>query len=446
MLTADQINALAPDESSRKAAKGLGRSKWPLLGFTEEAIWGECSGSGSKPYQVIIDLSGPSFKCSCPSRKFPCKHGLALFLLRLSEEAAFQQGNPPTWVAEWMSARKERAEKQAAKAESPKPAAAANPEVAAKREARRLDTMQEGARDLQRWLADLVKNGLADLPSRPSKFWHDTAARMVDAQSPGLAYGVRLLDATVSSGEGWPQRTLVQMGRLHLLGEALGRVNTLPEPLQQEVRSACGWTADKDEVLRAGERVQDQWIVQGIRCEENDRLWERRVWLRGKNSGRHALLLDFSHGQRRFETTFAPGMTFEATLAYFPAAFAQRALLAESPKTLSTEKVLAAPASFAEALHGIADGLAQNPWLSRLPLALSTATPVLRAGQWTARDSTGHEVPLRMDEADAWQLLAVSGGHPLTLFGEWLGESWRPLCAWQEGRGTPCWTENSLLA
>jgi uncharacterized Zn finger protein len=27
---------------------------------------------------VSVDLSGPAFRCTCPSRKFPCKHGLAL--------------------------------------------------------------------------------------------------------------------------------------------------------------------------------------------------------------------------------------------------------------------------------------------------------------------------------------------------------------------------------
>lgn len=90
MLTTDQILALSPDDSSAKAAKGLlAPAKWPLLGHDEVAIWGECQGSGSKPYQVIIEVSGQSFKCSCPSRKFPCKHGLALYLLLAQKQSAF---------------------------------------------------------------------------------------------------------------------------------------------------------------------------------------------------------------------------------------------------------------------------------------------------------------------------------------------------------------------
>ena len=78
-LTMEQITALAPDAASVKAGRGLVNSaKWPTLGQSANALWGECQGSGSKPYQVSVDLGGPAFKCTCPSRKFPCKHGLGL--------------------------------------------------------------------------------------------------------------------------------------------------------------------------------------------------------------------------------------------------------------------------------------------------------------------------------------------------------------------------------
>ncbi len=63
MLTTDQILALSPDDSSAKAAKGLlAPAKWPLLGHDEGAIWRECQGSGSKPYQAILEVSGPSLQ------------------------------------------------------------------------------------------------------------------------------------------------------------------------------------------------------------------------------------------------------------------------------------------------------------------------------------------------------------------------------------------------
>jgi hypothetical protein len=62
--------ALAPDAASSMAAQGLlNPSTWPTLGSSAVAVWGECQGSGSKPYKTQVDLSGPHFKCSSPSRK-----------------------------------------------------------------------------------------------------------------------------------------------------------------------------------------------------------------------------------------------------------------------------------------------------------------------------------------------------------------------------------------
>ena len=81
-LTAEQILALAPDPASARAGQGLANArKWATLGCDMRSAWGECQGSAREPYRTQIDLSEPAFRCSCPSRKFPCKHGLGLFNL-----------------------------------------------------------------------------------------------------------------------------------------------------------------------------------------------------------------------------------------------------------------------------------------------------------------------------------------------------------------------------
>ena len=85
-LDANQILALAPDPASAKAGSQLATPRnWSNLGTSDSALWGECQGSGKTPYRTQIDLGGPAFKCTCPSRKFPCKHGLGLYLLRAAE-------------------------------------------------------------------------------------------------------------------------------------------------------------------------------------------------------------------------------------------------------------------------------------------------------------------------------------------------------------------------
>ena len=76
-----QVVALAPDAASRKAGRGLAASpRWSQLGSNESLVWGRFQGSAKEPYQVTVDLTEPAFHCSCPSRKIPCKHALALLL------------------------------------------------------------------------------------------------------------------------------------------------------------------------------------------------------------------------------------------------------------------------------------------------------------------------------------------------------------------------------
>src|SRR5579884_1469585 len=157
----DRVLALAPDPSSAKSGRELGEPrKWARLGRSEQALWGECQGSGSSPYQTQIDLSQPAFKCSCPSRKFPCKHGLGLFLIFAKNGAAIPAGEPPEWVAKWLSSRQERAKPQAA----PAPVDTA---AQAKRQASREAKVSAGMAELRLLLLDLFRQGLSDLPSRP---------------------------------------------------------------------------------------------------------------------------------------------------------------------------------------------------------------------------------------------------------------------------------------
>src|SRR5260370_40918223 len=111
-LTAEQVAGLAPDAGSLTAGRGLARERcWSGLGQNGRAVWGLCQGSGSMPYQTQADLSGPAFRCSCPSRKFPCKHALGLLLLAASSPAAVPQASEsPGCVAQWLASREQRAE------------------------------------------------------------------------------------------------------------------------------------------------------------------------------------------------------------------------------------------------------------------------------------------------------------------------------------------------
>ena len=76
-LTLEQVEQMAPDAAAAAAGKKLVAAKsWSELGCSPAALWGKCQGSAV--YQVKVDLANLGYNCSCPSRKFPCKHVLGL--------------------------------------------------------------------------------------------------------------------------------------------------------------------------------------------------------------------------------------------------------------------------------------------------------------------------------------------------------------------------------
>ncbi|MFJ1825918.1 SWIM zinc finger family protein, partial [Streptomyces sp. NPDC088178] len=167
--TVEQVLALAPDEASRRAGSKLGSAgPWSGAGCDGSgAVWGLCRGSGSKPYQTVVDTTGPAYKCSCPSRKFPCKHALGLLLVWASGESALPAGGVPDWAGEWLTGRRSRGEEKkngekAGPAAGDTPATGpADPEAVRRRAVRRAERITGGAQELEQRLGDLLRGGLA---------------------------------------------------------------------------------------------------------------------------------------------------------------------------------------------------------------------------------------------------------------------------------------------
>ena len=64
-FTVEQVQTMAPDASSVKAARGLANAtRWQDVGADDLAVWGDCKGSGSKPYEVCVDLGNLAFQCT----------------------------------------------------------------------------------------------------------------------------------------------------------------------------------------------------------------------------------------------------------------------------------------------------------------------------------------------------------------------------------------------
>ncbi|MCY0926052.1 SWIM zinc finger family protein [Streptomyces sp. H27-H1] len=462
--TAEQVLALAPDGASRKAGARLGGAgPWSQTGGSASgAVWGLCKGSGSKPYRTVVDLSGPAYKCSCPSRKFPCKHALGLLLLWAAEGLDAPAGNPagapagdptgaPDWAGEWLAERAAKAARPAADRSGR--SGPADAEGARKRAERRAARIGAGVTELEQRLADLVRGGLAGQERAGYAGWEETAARMVDAQAPGLAARVRELGTIPSCGTGWPARMLEEAALLHLLDRAWLGVSGLAEPLASTVRSRLGLQPQTE-----GEAVRDHWLVlaQYDTASPDGRLTTRRIWLRGLASGRPALVLDFGPPGRPPGLALPVGLALEAEARFRPGSAGLRADLGERFGPASPSRTAPTGMSTGAALEAYGAALREDPWLESWPVVLGPVVPIPGQRQggrqgdqqdsaaWQLADAEGTSalpVPLTGSGSrpgtGLWQLAALSGGGPLTVFGECGHRGFTPLTAWQPDSPEP---------
>jgi hypothetical protein len=422
--TAEQALAAAPDGQVAAAGKKLAHAKhWLNLGRDDDAAWGECQGSAV--YQVRVSLADLSSRCSCPSRKFPCKHAIGLMVLGAG--APLPVAEKPEWVASWLAKREDTAAKKTKPPGDRKP----DPEAQARRAATRHERVGAGLDALDLWMADLVRNGLAEMETKSPAIWEQQAARLVDAQAPGLAVRLRRLANLAGASRDWAERLLGGLGRLALLTHAYRRLDRLRPELQADVRAAIGWTMTEDEVRATGATVSDRWLVLGSIVEDDERVRAQRTWLRGEASGRTALILQFAAGAAPFGDVLMAGSVIEADLLFWPSAYPQRALIAARRQQTNAGAAGAHP-TLLSFLDAAADALAAQPWLWRIGAAVDGVIPAVDArGNWTLRDRDGRALPL--EGRDHWRLLAISGGAPAGVTVEWDGHALTPLCAVVDG-------------
>lgn len=419
------VEALSPDAFSTAAGRKLAvGSGWSQEGATDRAVWGLCQGSGKTPYRTAVDLDGPAYQCSCPSRKFPCKHALAL-LLRWSAGQVPQVDEPIEFAATWLATRAERAQATAARAEQAA-AKESDPVGAAKRAQARADKVAAGLADLDRWLGDQLRAGLASLPGKGYAAFEPMAARMVDAQAPGVAARLRSLPGVIAGGGAWPDRLLEELALLRLLVRAYRRIDELDSgaaDLAATVRQHVGFPVAKEAVL-ATPGLVDRWSVWGSRDTTVGNLEQRTVWLQGHDSGRQAVVLSFAAPGQSLDVTLVPGTAVHGPLHFYPGARPNRALLAES--TPSGPVAAPNPGRVADALVALAQTLSRDPW-ARDSAAWVAAVPLRFGDRWVLVDEVGDTLPLLAGDEQVWRLVAVCGGLTHPVFVDWSPPGWVPI-------------------
>lgn len=398
-ISLETVQDLAPDQASLNAAKKLLKpAKWPLLGqaASVNTIWGECQGSGSKPYYTMADVVDHGYKCTCPSRKFPCKHVLALLWQFSDDTAHFAESEPPQWVIDWLSRRRRPSEaagsntansdvknlikknihgtepdQQPVSAEALAKKAAAQAKRAAQNKAKTDASVTAGLLEFQQWLDDQLVNGISTFIKEINSRCRHIASRLVDAKASHFASRIDQLPAKIVSlpSPSQPEAVYRELGKLALLSEAWLRNGD-----DVDTRRAVVTSETRDHVINHpdAKRIHGVWETVGERVEtRKDGLIAHARWLLriDGEASQPALLLDYypaATGRR--EIIASVGRKIEGELIFYPARIPTRALLGEHKAFEATPPQPVIPTEDYE--QCVQQQLRHYPWCEAFPCVL----------------------------------------------------------------------------
>ncbi|MDO4895722.1 MAG: SWIM zinc finger family protein [Moraxella sp.] len=362
-LTLQSIESIAPDQASLSSAKKLLLdSKWQGQGFCENThtAWGECQGSGSKPYYVVVDVSDMGYKCTCPSRKFPCKHALALMWRYVNDPSPFLPSATPDWVANWLGRRRKttksgnidnndtKPKKSLALTDTDESDQAIDLKKAesAKKRAEKVKATTDaqistGLHEFVGWLDDQIRLGMGAFMDHASKRCRQICARLVDAKAGGLASMVDEFPPVLFNTPKADRASVAfgAFGRWYLLCQAWQK-----NPDDPDVRRAITRAENKDSLIQEPFlAVVGVWQVVGERIHtRKDGLISHAIYLVkmandtdsiNSNVPNTAVLLDFYHPTSGFRPTGGHvGSLMVGRLIYYPSRVPCRAFF-ETVKT-----------------------------------------------------------------------------------------------------------------
>lgn len=423
----DNILSLAPDRATFERGESLATErKWRNLEGNDKAIWGECKSSGVSYYKTQIELKGSSFKCNCPSRKIPCKHSLGLFLLYINNSGAFRISEKmPTWVKDWLENKKiTKPDENVGRSQEEEKRLA---EARLKTREKRLRQMASGLDELEIWLMDTIRQGLATIEGQSNEYWNELSSRMVDAKLGSLARRIKGLQ-NLAGQEAWHEKMLTELGEMYLVLKGFRNMEKLPPALQQELLNVAGINYKKEDLLEI-KGIEDTWFVVGqIEGNEDDSLFYRRSWIYGDQTKKFALILDFAWGTTPYSENWKVGQQFKGSAIFYPSAFPLRVLI-------KNFEMVAEPFTIFGYLHLTAFGVAyssaigENPWLQIFPAFLENVKPIFHEKEFYLIDEDGKQILIKNVTGIGWKMMALSGGHLVNIFGEWDGKVFMPLSA-----------------
>lgn len=267
-------------------------------------------------------------------------------------------GSTPEWVNDWLGRRRKITSQPAAPALGAGGKsigeAARDDENAAVEDAAAIERREAAQRkraedtrssvsaaldELDQWISDQLRLGLAGFVDNSSDRCRRIAARLVDMKATALAGRIDEIPSRLMGlrSEERPDAAIRELGKLVLLAKAWRST-----PDDAELRRLVSTSESREQVLANPEAIQVEsvWEVLGEKIEtRRDGLVSHSTWLLDLKSAapQFALLLDYfpaSAGRR--SNAFTPGDRFDARLVFYPARQPLRALVVERKGDVSS--------------------------------------------------------------------------------------------------------------
>lgn len=232
MIAIDEsyVDTAAPNSDAGKNGRGLVlKNKLSNLHISEDGdlLFGDCAGSGKVPYSCSVDFlrpDQPTYRCTCPSRQFPCKHCLGL-MYAYAQKKPFTPAPVPADLQAKREKLKARAEKKAEEATKPK-------QVNVAALAKKVKAQLDGIDVLERLTHDLVRLGIGNMNPKIAADIEKQANQLGDAYLPGARAALHRYTQLFADEEGeFEKKTATQAEQIHT--EALDQLAQLHAIIKQ---------------------------------------------------------------------------------------------------------------------------------------------------------------------------------------------------------------------
>lgn len=205
-ISEEFINSTAPNQNAIFNGWGLVRKNSFVklhISPDETVIFGECLGSGASNYLTSVDFvkpDSPVFRCTCPSRLFPCKHALGLMYAYVGGKKFTTEPIPADIVEKRDKAAKREEKKKVTIASSADSKtsqdAAGSSSVSSKKSnksalIKKIKAQLEGLDLLEKIINSALQNGLGTINEKSLKILEDQAKQLGNYYIPGAQIALR---------------------------------------------------------------------------------------------------------------------------------------------------------------------------------------------------------------------------------------------------------------